>query len=517
MQTIVTARNRAFAFLLLFVFCSAGYAQHVQHRVMLILIDGLRPDQITQAKMPNLYALQQRSVVFGAHHSIFPTVTRVNASTIATGTYPDEHGILSNLLYMPQYSATPLSTGESRNLILRAADHGDHILARPSLSEAMAAEDKHFVAITSGTSGAATLLAPEARHGQATLINAGLADGKVVAYPAEVDQAIRAKLGVQPAHEGLNSVLWTQRVLREYILPELPHDLVIDWMTEPDTSQHKYGVGSPQAVAALKAVDAELGKLLATMRERNELASTDILITADHGFGDISSTVDLRPIYKAAGLQPDEITALNDGPTSSFYVHPHDAATFQTKLRALTEHLAQRDDVQLLFTRSLPGKACKAGAASGSLPGTFALEKVHLCTSDGPDLVVSMRPTGQKNAFGELGSVPVLRDNDGPDENAATHGGLNPWMEHIPLICTGPDFTGSRTMHEPSGNIDITATMAALLGIHMPGMDGRNLASDVDKAHATGSYHYTAETFGIRRTLNTTTYLSEEYVNDGER
>jgi arylsulfatase A-like enzyme len=484
---------------------------------MLILIDGLRPDQITPAKMPTLFALQQSAVVFDAHHSVFPTVTRVNASTISTGTYPDDHDILSNLLYMPKASPAPLSTGEERNLILRAASHGDHILARRSLSEEMTAEGKHFIAITSGSSGGATLLAPEARHGTATLINAGLADGKRVAYPEDVDREIRDRLGVQPAHEGLSSVLWTQRVLRDYILPELPHDLVIDWMTEPDTSQHKYGVGSPQAVAALQAVDAELGKLLATLRERNELASTDILITADHGFGDISATVDLRPLYRAAGLQADEVTALNDGPTSSFYVHPRNTADFGAKLRALAETLAHRQDVQLLFTRSMPGKVCKEGASKGSVAGTFALEKVHLCTQDGPDLVVSMRPTVAKNVFGESGSVSVLQDTDAPSDSVATHGGLNPWMEHIPLICTGPHFQGARTVHAPSGNIDLTATMAALLDVRMTPIRGRNLANDPGGQGSVSHHQYRGKAFGIRRYLNTTTYLGEEYANDGER
>ena len=485
---------------------------------MLILIDGLRPDQITAAKMPNLFAMQQTAVVFDAHHSVFPTVTRVNASTISTGTYPDEHDILSNLLYMPDVSAKPLTTGESGNLILRAASHNDHILAKPSLSEALTAAGKHFVAITSGSSGAATLLAPEARHGTATLINAGLADGKRIAYPESADQTIRQRFGVTPAHEGLSSVVWTQKVLREYVLPDLPHDLVIDWMTEPDTSQHKYGVGSPQALAALAAVDVELAKLLATLRELGELDTTDILITADHGFGDIAGTVDLRTIYRAAGLQADEITALNDGPTSSFYLHPHEAKDFETKLKALTDVLAKWQDVQLLFTRSMPGKACQANAVKGSVAGTFALEKVHLCTQDGPDLVVSMRPTSGKNAFGEPGSVPVLQDTDGPNESAATHGGLNPWMEHIPLLCVGPDFKRARVVHAPSGNIDLATTMAALLALHTTPMDGRDLSLDESSGAEKVHHHqYTAQAFGIRRYLNTTTYLGEEYVNDGER
>jgi predicted AlkP superfamily pyrophosphatase or phosphodiesterase len=49
---------------------------------LLIVLDGLRPDYVTPSVMPNLHALGQRGVVFANHHSVFPTVTRVNASSI---------------------------------------------------------------------------------------------------------------------------------------------------------------------------------------------------------------------------------------------------------------------------------------------------------------------------------------------------------------------------------------------------------------------------------------------------
>ncbi|MBC7818845.1 MAG: alkaline phosphatase family protein, partial [Planctomycetaceae bacterium] len=49
------------------------------HRHLLLVLDGLRPDYVTKDVMPNLYALAQRGVTFTNHHSVYPTVTRVNA------------------------------------------------------------------------------------------------------------------------------------------------------------------------------------------------------------------------------------------------------------------------------------------------------------------------------------------------------------------------------------------------------------------------------------------------------
>ena len=68
-----------------FIACTSAPPQ----RHLLIVVDGLRPDYVTADVMPNLTALGKRGVVFNRHHSVYPTVTRVNASSISTGAYPD--------------------------------------------------------------------------------------------------------------------------------------------------------------------------------------------------------------------------------------------------------------------------------------------------------------------------------------------------------------------------------------------------------------------------------------------
>src|SRR5262245_54309837 len=88
------------------------------NRQLLIVLDGLRPDYVTADIMPNLYALGQRGVVFQNHHSVYPTVTRVNASSIATGTYPASHGLMGNTVFFPAVDATRfLDTSERANLL----------------------------------------------------------------------------------------------------------------------------------------------------------------------------------------------------------------------------------------------------------------------------------------------------------------------------------------------------------------------------------------------------------------
>src|ERR1700681_766589 len=77
-------------------------ASAAPNRQLIVVVDGLRPDYVTAEVMPNLYALGQRGVVFANHHSVYPTVTRVNASSIVTGAYPERHGLLGNSVFFPQ-------------------------------------------------------------------------------------------------------------------------------------------------------------------------------------------------------------------------------------------------------------------------------------------------------------------------------------------------------------------------------------------------------------------------------
>ena len=84
-----------------------------QQRHLLIVLDGLRPDYVTPELMPNLHALGERGVVFGNHHAVFPTVTRVNAASISTGAYPETHGLLGNSEYFPAVDESQfLDTGD---------------------------------------------------------------------------------------------------------------------------------------------------------------------------------------------------------------------------------------------------------------------------------------------------------------------------------------------------------------------------------------------------------------------
>src|SRR5688500_7272940 len=79
--------------------------------VIILVIDGLRPESIKDQVTPNLHRLRTRGVWYTQAHSVFPTVTRVNTATISTGMLPSSHGIVSNAVYLPTLSNKVLSNG----------------------------------------------------------------------------------------------------------------------------------------------------------------------------------------------------------------------------------------------------------------------------------------------------------------------------------------------------------------------------------------------------------------------
>jgi hypothetical protein len=125
---------------------------------LVIVVDGLRPDYVTAEVMPRLYRLGQRGVVFRAHHSVFPTVTRVNGSSLVTGAYPDRHGLMGNVIYIPAAEPTrALDTGARANL--EAIERADgRLLTAPTLSEMLAPVGKSLLAVGSGSTGSAYVL-----------------------------------------------------------------------------------------------------------------------------------------------------------------------------------------------------------------------------------------------------------------------------------------------------------------------------------------------------------------------
>src|SRR5262245_26978705 len=200
---------------------TAVAAEHLPGKAglnVVFILDGLRPDSINPEDTPSLFKLRQEGVNYLNGHSVFPTVTRVNATAMATGTYPGKNGIVGNTLYVPKVNPNrAFSNDNYKNLLkLDEVTQGNMVLVK-SLGELLHAHGMKLAAVSSGSGGQTLLLNPRAPKGVGILVNGELEPGALVAYPPEVNSEVLSRFGPAPRQGGQKdpydtSVNWTQDV-----------------------------------------------------------------------------------------------------------------------------------------------------------------------------------------------------------------------------------------------------------------------------------------------------------------
>jgi arylsulfatase A-like enzyme len=464
---------------------AGGVRQQHPRLIFVYVVDGFRPDAINSRVTPNIDRLRREGVEFSNAHSTLPTVTRVNAASIASGTYPNLNGITSNTLYDPAVNGgKPFPNSRSEFLQQLAVVRGGRVIPVKTLSEILTARGLKFVAVSSGSTGQALLLNSEVQRGNGVLINGGLDGGSRVAYPDDVSREILSRFGPDPGREDPRALEWTERLLREYALPTLQPDVVIDWLTEPDGEQHSHGVGSPEAEAAIQQSDRAIGQMLETLKMLDRFDSTDVIIIADHGFAQETEGIAVVEELSKAGLKEgensDDVVITSDGQSLQFFVKNHS----QVSIRKIVEFIQQHPWSDAVFVGHTPPadrKAVTSRSATtrnfGWLPGTFSLDLIHLDAAHAPDIVLSLPWKSDVNSFGAAGTHAIAAKKTGAiTTSEAGHGGFGPWTVHTPMIAWGPDFKRNAVVRSPSGNIDIAPTILNLEGIPIPSeMQGRPL------------------------------------------
>ena len=115
-------------------------------RVLVIVIDGLRPDYVTDETMPVLAHIRRTGYEGQNHHAVYPTSTRINSASIATGSYPQKHGLLNNALYMPRVdSKQKLDTGTLADLLRIENQAGGSLLTTATLGDILAQHRKKLL------------------------------------------------------------------------------------------------------------------------------------------------------------------------------------------------------------------------------------------------------------------------------------------------------------------------------------------------------------------------------------
>ena len=223
-------------------------------RVLILSIDGLRPDAISLAPMPNLLSLMQNGAYSLTARTVFPSVTLVSHASMLTGMCPSKHGVDWND-YLPE-------KGYARGTDLFDLAHA---------------------------------------AGLQTVMYVGKQKLRQITEPSSTDIFVF-----------IND---RDLVVTEQLIENFPQDfglLFIHFATTDDMG-HEYGWLSPQQLSVVYRADQALGQILAELDARHLRDETLIIVTADHGGHDTTHGTSLPEdmtipwVASGPGIQPGHL------------------------------------------------------------------------------------------------------------------------------------------------------------------------------------------------------------------
>ena len=276
--------------------------------LILISLDGFRWDYVEKYHPPNLSSFIKNGVKAKSLIPSFPTKTFPNHYTIATGLYPDKHGIIGNIFY--DYKKDTLFNKRSPGM----AEDGSFYGGSPIWVEANKANIVTASYFFVGTEAAIQGIRPT--------------------YYYKFDNSVKNEERVNQA------INWLK--LNEKSRPHL----ITLYFGDMDKVGHGYGTNDDEKLkTALFELDKNLGDLFEGV-SKTELP-VNIIIVSDHGMGN-QSTNKIIPIDS---IENDDLFMTIDNGTI-VNIHPKKDVEIDSVLQYLEQ---KEDNFKAYKTKNTPG------------------------------------------------------------------------------------------------------------------------------------------------------------------
>jgi hypothetical protein len=512
-----------------------------RHNLILFVPDGLRALSVTPQSAPTMAAVRDKGVNFVNPHSLFPTFTMANASGMSTGHFLGDTGVFSNTIYVG--FPTPHAAGSVTPFIENDAVLGDidaHFSGNFVDEDAVlfAARHQGFSTAAIGKVGPAMMFDHTDHSGETTIIvDDATGSPSGVPLSQEMKDAL-SKLGLPltapsrgangKAGDGktpgttvanVGQQKYFADVAAKAVLPMLkarnkPFVLVF-WSRDPDGTQHNQGdsllkvtpgINGPTSLAAIKNADDNLAELRQALDQLRLAATTDIVVSADHGFSTISkeskTSVAAQASYAdvPAGLLPPGFVALDLAKALALPLADPDnknapvaAGTYPKRGNGLIGADAAKPDVvvasnggsDLVYVpgknRALTEKVIAALLRQdyvsglfvdddlGPIGGTLPLSAINLKGSSvtpPPSVVINFRSYAEGCDKPAMCAVNIA--DTGLQQGQGMHGSFNRGDTMNFMAAVGPDFKSGFVNEAPVSNADMGKTMAHVLGLKIP-------------------------------------------------
>jgi len=413
---------------------AAAPAPRPADHVIVVMLDGCRPDLLRRARTPNLRALAAAGTTYLQAQTVYPSQTRVAFVSLPTGAYPGSHGIVGGNDVMDAEWKT-VGMGDDDPIAAQA------LVARPTVFEAATAAGlTSLYAAMKGYELVGARGATWTINGKKTLDPA--------AWKVRYEATAEGSADLAAGYKQLLSRQLLDQTLQ--IVREKRPNFVIVNLGAADYAAHSFGPESIRYLLTLEYLDGLVGDLLKALDDLGIRQRTAVIVSADHGFSDVDPTRLVAPVADVGGHRLEALAArgiehyLTNTGGSSMGVYVRDKGRVADAVAAL---------------RAEPWcEAVYCQDAKAACDRT--LESLHAYfPGRSPDLMVDLDDDAALN-FPQPGQHGSLRHDD----------------MSIPLILSGAGVAAGKVAGE-ARLVDVAPTVMRLLGLPSEGLrpDGRVL------------------------------------------
>jgi hypothetical protein len=537
---------------------SPALADAPRHNVVLFVPDGLRAGIVTPETAPTIADIRDKGVNFANSHSLFPTFTMPNSSGMATGHYLGDTSIFGNVLY----AGFPIQSAKSARMAFIENDGvlGDidqhfsgnfideetilHVAHRTGFNTAAIGKiGPTLVFDHTSRDGGDSVIIDDATGSKAGIplapwISEGLqAAGLPLVSPSRGSNGKSGSAQVPGTKvANIEQQAFFTDALTKVVLPKFKNDgkpfVVVFWSRDPDGTQHNQGdsllalepgINGPTSMAAIRNADNNLAAIRKTLEQLDLADTTDIIVSADHGFSTISKesttsfaaktsyadvpaallppgflAIDLATALNLPLFDPDNANArvdsgnhpkianglIGEDPTAPKLIVAANGGSDLIYLPTGDRDLAQKTIDALLAQDYVSGLF--VDDSLGSFGGTLPLSAINLkgsALAPTPAIVVNFKSTSTGCARPSTCSVEVA--DTGLQQGQGMHGSFSRGDTENFMAAFGPDFKKGFIDQAPSSNADIGKTIAAILGL-LPQSHGKLVGRPLVEAFPEG-------------------------------
>ena len=414
--------------------------------IVLISLDGFPSWALDDPYLPvpTLRRLAARGALAKAMRPVNPTVTWPNHTTLVTGVTPAKHGVLFNGLLKRDPGVPPrVEPWLHRDEMVRVKTLYD-IAHAGGLTTAQV----DWVAIQDAPT--VTWAFPE-RPPPASPIAQDLVKAGVLSQTELETFATR-------------NIVWRDRIWTQaaaHIIEKHRPNLMMFHLLNLDSTQHRYGPRTHAAMTTMSLLDSQVAEIAAAVDRAGLTARTTIVVVSDHGFKLVKRQIRLNAAFMKAGL-----LRVQDGKVlqSDAYVVPEGGSAIV--------YLTVPDPTGELLARARKVIAGVEGIDGIIEPADYARFGLPLPTVNNQMGALFVTPKEGYSFTAAVGEEVVV---DATEGSLGAHGYPATDADLSALFIASGAGIRQGVALGVIDNVDAAPTMAELLGLNLPNVDGKVL------------------------------------------